>query len=155
MLWVAAVLAFVGRMPQLGWAIIVVVLVNAGFSFAQEYRAERASRALAALLPQAVTIVRGGRKMQAPAEDLVPGDVVVLHEGDRIPADCRIVRSEGLKVNLVFAGTFVVAGSARKAFVRRQTRMRGVVEHGSGDITSITLSSRSRLPRAPHRPDVG
>src|SRR4029434_9167899 len=44
LLWVAAVLAFVGQMPQLGWAIIAVVIVNGAFSFVQEYRAARANR---------------------------------------------------------------------------------------------------------------
>ena len=62
MLWVAAALAFVGRMPQLGWAIIAVVLVNGVFSFAQEYRADRATRALSALLPETGTVLRDGRK---------------------------------------------------------------------------------------------
>src|SRR5512132_3701268 len=62
LLWVAAVLAFVGQMPQLGWAIIAVVIVNAVFSFVQEYRAERATRALAALLPEEATALRDGRK---------------------------------------------------------------------------------------------
>jgi hypothetical protein len=45
LLWVAAVLAFVGQLPQLGWAIIAVVIVNGAFSFVQKYRAERATRA--------------------------------------------------------------------------------------------------------------
>ena len=62
MLWVAAVLAFVGRMPQLGVAIILVILMNAAFSFAQEYRAERAVRALSALLPETALVRRGGRQ---------------------------------------------------------------------------------------------
>jgi magnesium-transporting ATPase (P-type) len=62
LLWVAAVLAFVGQMPQLGWAIIAVVVVNGAFSFVQEYRAERATRALAALLPEEATAPRDGRK---------------------------------------------------------------------------------------------
>jgi hypothetical protein len=53
------VLALVGQMPQLGWAIIAVVIVNGAFSFVQEYRAERATRALAALLPEEATALTG------------------------------------------------------------------------------------------------
>jgi magnesium-transporting ATPase (P-type) len=139
-LWIAAGLAFVGAMPQLGVAIIVVILVNGAFSFAQEYRAERAVRALSALLPETALVRRGGRKQRAPAGELVPGDIVLLREGDRISADARVVESQGLKVdmstltgesapvervtdalaeafsdpleaaNLVFAGTFVTSG---------------------------------------------
>jgi magnesium-transporting ATPase (P-type) len=141
MLWVAAGLAFVAGMPELGIAIIVVILVNAAFSFAQEYRAERAVRALAALLPAAAFVRRGGHRMTVPAVELVPGDVVLLREGDRISADARVLRSSELKVdqstltgesepvlrmsepvgepivdpmsapNVVFAGTFVTSGS--------------------------------------------
>ncbi|MGZ4110027.1 MAG: cation-translocating P-type ATPase [Actinomycetota bacterium] len=142
MLWVAALLAFVGEMPQLGVAIVIVIVVNGAFSFAQEYRAERAVRALTALLPTVAVVRRGGHKRTVPAAELVPGDIVLLKEGDRISADARVVRSSELKVdmstltgesepvarpaerladppldpldaaNVVFAGTFVTSGSA-------------------------------------------
>jgi magnesium-transporting ATPase (P-type) len=100
MLWIAAGLAVVGGMPQLGVAIVIVILVNGVFSFAQEYRAERAVRALSALLPETVVVRRGGRKHTIAAVDLVPGDVVVLREGDRISADARVLRSSELKVDM-------------------------------------------------------
>lgn len=146
-LWVAAALAFVGGMPQLGVAIIVVIVMNGAFSFAQEYRAERAVRALSALLPDRVLVRRGGRKHAVAARELVPGDIVLLREGDRISADARVVDSQGLKVdmstlsgeskpvervthaladtpadpldapNLVFAGTFVTSGAGTVAVV--------------------------------------
>lgn len=147
MLWVAAALAFVGGMPQLGTAIIVVIVVNGAFSFAQEYRAERAVRALSALLPKTAVVRRGGRKLTVSASQLVPGDIVLLREGDRISADARVLRSSELKVdmstltgeskpigrvaeplsdasvdpfdapNVVFAGTFVTSGSGTVAVV--------------------------------------
>jgi len=143
MLWVAALLAFVGGMPQLGWAIIAVVIINGVFSFAQEYRAERATQALSELLPEKATVIRDGRRSMILAAELVPGDVVLLREGDRISADARLIRSAGLHVdnstltgesealgrdaepspsgsgeliertNVVFAGTFVAAGSGQ------------------------------------------
>jgi magnesium-transporting ATPase (P-type) len=141
MLWVAAGLAYVGGMPQLAIAIVLVIIVNGVFSFAQEYRAERAVRALSALLPDTAVVRRAGRKLTIPATDLVEGDIVILREGDRISADARVVRSSGLKVDMsmltgeskpvertatavsgtlrdpleapdvVFAGTFVTSGS--------------------------------------------
>jgi magnesium-transporting ATPase (P-type) len=141
MLWAAAGLALVGGMPELATAIVIVIVVNAAFSFAQEYRAERAVRALSALLPETAVVRRGGRKLTVPAADLVPGDIVLLREGDRISADGRVIRSSELKIdmstltgestpveriagpalgpeqdlleapNVVFAGTFVTSGS--------------------------------------------
>jgi magnesium-transporting ATPase (P-type) len=61
-----------------GWPIIAVVIVNGAFSFVQEYRAERANRALAVLLPEEATALRDGRKRRVLAAELVPGDVLLL-----------------------------------------------------------------------------
>ena len=106
-LWVAAALAFVaeisdpGRgMRPLAIAIVAVIVVNGLFSFWQEYRAEKAFRALQQLLPQEVTAVREGRSVRLPAELLVPGDVILLEAGDSIPADCRVIQAFGLRVNI-------------------------------------------------------
>ena len=74
-------------MPQLAVAIVVVIVVNAIFSFAQEYRAERAVEALRGILPQRVRVRRDGRPSEITAEELVPGDVMLLAAGDRISAD--------------------------------------------------------------------
>src|SRR6266545_2635710 len=154
MLWVASGLAFIGRMPQLGVAIIAVIILNGLFSFAQEYRAERAIRTLSALLPEAAVVRRNGHKTQVPAAELVTGDIMLLREGDRVSADARVLQSAGLKVdnsmltgesepvarddrsldrppadiadaaNLVFAGTFVTSGSATVAVAATGGRTR-------------------------------
>jgi magnesium-transporting ATPase (P-type) len=169
MLWAAAALAFVGRMPQLGVAIVVVIVVNGAFSFAQEYRAERAVRALAALLPETAVVRRAHRRLVIPAGELVPGDVVLLKEGDRISADARVIRSSELRVdmssltgesepvsrtsealpappadaldspNVVFAGTFVASGSATVAVAATGALTR------LGGITTLT----GRIVRRP------
>jgi len=106
-LWVAAILAFSAAylqpgegMLELGLAILGVILVNGGFSFWQTYRAEQALAALEKLLPQRVKVRRDGREMDIPAEHLVPGDILLLIEGAKVPADCRLVESWGLRVNL-------------------------------------------------------
>ena len=83
----------------LGWALTVVALLNAFFSFVQEYRAERAMEALKKFLPQQVEVERDGRLTKIPATDIVPGDVLLLAEGDKITADARIVEARGLLVN--------------------------------------------------------
>jgi magnesium-transporting ATPase (P-type) len=99
LLWVAAGLAFATGTPQLGVAIILVILINALFSFFQEYRAERATKALALLLPQQAAVVRGGQQTAITVEELVPGDILLLRDGNRISCDARVVSSDGLHVN--------------------------------------------------------
>ena len=99
LLWGAAVLAVLAVMPQLGIAIAVIVVVNAGFAFAQEYRADRAAQRLEELLPVRATVLRDGRRQILPAAELVRGDVVLLAAGDRISADLRLGHVDGLSVD--------------------------------------------------------
>ncbi|MBI5659426.1 MAG: cation-transporting P-type ATPase [Nitrosomonadales bacterium] len=106
-LWLAAALAFIAEwndpgqgMATLGFAIIGVILVNGAFSFWQEYRAQNAVAALRDLLPHQVKAMRDGAVKQVPAADLVPGDVILLEGGDAIPADCRLLESFGVRVNI-------------------------------------------------------
>ncbi|GGS28519.1 cation-translocating P-type ATPase [Actinokineospora fastidiosa] len=99
MLWVAAGLAVLAGMPELGVAIAVVVVVNAVFSFAQEYRADRAAQRLRDLMPLRATVRRDGRAVVVAAEDLVVGDVLVLEAGDRVCADAEAVTGSGLAVD--------------------------------------------------------
>uniref|UniRef100_Q47EY4 ATPase, E1-E2 type n=1 Tax=Dechloromonas aromatica (strain RCB) TaxID=159087 RepID=Q47EY4_DECAR len=106
-LWFAAILAFTAAylqpgegMFELGLAILGVILVNGSFSFWQTYRAEQALAALEKLLPQSVKVRRDGREMDIPAEQLVPGDILLLAEGAKVPADCRLVESWSLRANL-------------------------------------------------------
>ncbi|MFI7296590.1 cation-translocating P-type ATPase [Streptomyces sp. NPDC050121] len=130
---------------QLAVAILAVVVLNAAIGFAQEYSAERTAQALAAMVPHACRVLRGGERLSVPARDLVPGDVVVLEAGDAVSADCRVVEAHELAVdnapltgesnavgrtadpvaagsalqarNCVFMGTDVVAGSGRAVVV--------------------------------------
>jgi Ca2+-transporting ATPase len=100
LLWAAGALAFLAGMPELGWAIFAVVLLNGAFGFWQERRAERAIAALERLVPARARAVRDGRVADVAARELVPGDVLVLEEGDRVPADARLVLSRGVKLDL-------------------------------------------------------
>ena len=85
LLWAGAALALVGGMPELSAAITAVIVINAVFSFAQEYRAERAVAALGKILPHRVRVRRDGRQTEVAAEELVPGDLVLLSAGDASP----------------------------------------------------------------------
>ncbi len=99
LLWIGAVLSFIAGMPEMGIAIVVVILVNALFSFWQEFKAERALEALKKLLPQKARVVRGGRQLDISAEDLVPGDIVIMEEGDAVSADARLIEASEMRVD--------------------------------------------------------
>ncbi len=99
LLWAASGMAFVARMPQLGIAVIGVIVINALFSFWQEYRAERAIEALRKLLPAHARVVRDGAECRLLADELVPGDLVLLSEGELISADARLVEEFELRTN--------------------------------------------------------
>ncbi|WP_448205667.1 cation-translocating P-type ATPase [Azospirillum sp. sgz302134] len=148
LLWIAAGLALIaeihhpgGGMGVLAAAIIAVIVINGLFSFWQDHKAERELASLAKLLPQRVKAVRDGAVAVREAADLVPGDLILLAEGDRVPADARVIDAQGLRVNtstltgeanpvsrdaepteerdhllahnLVLGGTTVVAGEGR------------------------------------------
>lgn len=105
-LWVAAGLAFLAEwstpgqgMAKVGYAIIAVILVSGLFSFWQEYRVEQTLAALRKLLPQQVKVSREDKVAQIDMEQLVPGDIVLLEQGDYIPADCRLIEAFGVRVN--------------------------------------------------------
>ena len=91
LLMLAAVLAWVSGTPSLGIAIVAVILLNAGFAFAQEMQAERAVEALAAFLPEQARVLRDGDRCEIEARVLVPGDVLLIEEGERICADGRLI----------------------------------------------------------------
>jgi sodium/potassium-transporting ATPase subunit alpha len=147
LLWIGAGLSFLSDylhpgegMAMLGFAIVGVILINAVFTFIQEYRAEKALEALKKLLPFQVRIMREGTERQIHSREIVPGDILFFSEGDRIPADARLIESSMLKVNnaaltgeseaslrdhnpfqgellespnIVFAGTTVTSGSGK------------------------------------------
>ena len=76
--------------------VIVILAVLLGFT--QEYRAERAIEALRQIAAPTATVVRDGQEQELPARDLVPGDVIRLAAGDRIPADARLIEAINLQV---------------------------------------------------------
>jgi len=148
LLWIAAGLSFLADalhpghgMATLGWAILGVILINAVFTFVQEYKAERAVQALRRMLPATAWVVRAGHAEQVPRRELVPGDILLLEEGEQVSADARLIEANHMRVdnssltgeahprprraepaaagnpldapNLVFAGTTVLSGRGR------------------------------------------
>ncbi len=140
LLWVAAALAAATAVVPLALAIVAVIVLNAVFAFGQELEAERATEALREFLPPQARVRRGGKEAQIDAATLVPGDLLLVEEGDRLSADARllagdveidaspltgesqpVVRSAGPSpaatspleaTNLVFSGTLCTAGEA-------------------------------------------
>ncbi|HEX6626789.1 MAG TPA: HAD-IC family P-type ATPase, partial [Gemmatimonadaceae bacterium] len=96
---VSVALWFVERVSALPYeaiAIFAVVLLNATMGFIQETRAEAAVAALRAMSASEASVIRSGERRHVPAAELVPGDVVLIEQGDTIPADGRIVESTAL-----------------------------------------------------------
>ena len=143
LLWVGGLVALIARMPELTIAIWLVNIINGAFSFWQEFRAEKATDALKKLLPAFSRVLRDGVEQKILAEELVPGDIVLLAEGEKISADCRLVDQAALRTdqatltgesrpvnktaeavlqdkitytelpNMVFAGTSVATGTGK------------------------------------------
>ena len=175
LLWAAAALAFAAGLPQIGWAVIAIVIINGLFSFWQEYRASQLVQALNRRLPAGSRVYRDGVEHRVRARDIVPGDLIILHRGDRVPADLRLLKSSDLRAdysiltgesepvirsdeasgpadlvdarNCLLAGTTVVAGSA------------GGVVFATGAFTSFgqvsALTERLYLQPSPLQRELG
>jgi len=90
--------AFLGEILE-SIVIAVIVLFAILLGFIQEYRAERAMEALRKMAAPSATVIRDGREQTVPARELVPGDLILLGAGDRVPADARLLEAVNLRVN--------------------------------------------------------
>ena len=80
------------------WVILAVVIINAIIGFVQEGKAEKALESIRKMLSLEAVVIRDGEKTTVDAEELVPGDIVQIKSGDKIPADMRLVRSKDLRI---------------------------------------------------------
>jgi len=94
----AAVAALLGEWIDTG-VILAVVVVNAVIGFIQEGKAEQALEGIRKMLSPEATVVRDGRRETVPAEKLVPGDIVLLSSGDRVPADLRLIEARNARAD--------------------------------------------------------
>jgi sodium/potassium-transporting ATPase subunit alpha len=106
LLEIAAVLSFVAHSyapgegyDLLGYAILGAVVINASFAFWQEYKADKTLEALTRLIPKLVQVRRDACTEKIPARTVVPGDILLLEEGDRIPADGILIETNSLYLN--------------------------------------------------------
>lgn len=93
----AAAAAALGHVIDTG-VILAVVLVNAIVGFIQEGKAESALAAIRDMIAPKASVLRDGKRISVPMADLVPGDVVLIEAGDRVPADLRLLRARNLRV---------------------------------------------------------
>lgn len=141
----AAISFFIGHAADV-YVILAVILVNAIIGFIQENKAEKSIQALKRMIVPHAKVFRGGKLQQVHAKELVPGDIIFLEEGDRIPADARLLEvkntrtveasltGESLPIdkdvkalpektgladrkNMVWMGTFVAGGQAKAVVV--------------------------------------
>lgn len=106
LLWTGAILAFTAEYISpgdgnlyIGIALVSVIFLNAIFTFWQEEKAEAAMEAFKNMMPNRAKIIRDKTEIEVDASELVPGDILVLEEGDRIPADARLTIANALKVD--------------------------------------------------------
>lgn len=93
------------------WVILAVVAINTGIGLVQEGRAEAAMASIRGLLAPKAAVLRDGRRRTVPGVDLVPGDVVLIEAGDRVPADLRLLSAHGLAADeAMLTGESVPAG---------------------------------------------
>ncbi|NYT21572.1 MAG: cation-transporting P-type ATPase [Methanomicrobiales archaeon] len=179
LLEVAAALSFIANFYApgegfhlLGYAILGAVVINASFAFWQEYKADRTVEALRKLVPSLVRVRRSGEPEKIPAREIVPGDILLLEEGDRIAADAVLVGDNSLYINtatltgesvparrqagpvgeidplacpnLVFAGTTVAQGNgvAVVTTIGKETEF--------GKIAALATETRKRLTPMQH-----
>lgn len=141
----AAISFFLGHYIDV-YVMLFVILINSTIGFFQEYRAEKAIKALKKMIVPQAKVFRDNELIQIPARDLVPGDVILLEEGDMIPADSRIIELKDFRTvessltgesfpvdkiikvlpektsladrkNMVWLGTFVASGKAKAIVV--------------------------------------
>ena len=125
----AAVSAFLGEIIDAA-VISAIVAISAGVGFLQEWRAEQAIAALKRMAAPQADVIRAGEHVRIPSVEVVPGDVLVLQTGDRIPADCRIFEAVSLKVE-------EAALTGESAPVRKTTPALPRPEVGLGDRVNL------------------
>ncbi len=111
-----------------GAAIFAIVIINAFIGFTQEYKAENAVNALKKMVIPITIVLRDGQETEMAIRNLVPGDIVILNEGDKIPADLEIIESFSLKVDeAILTGESVPADKCSSGTEKETTLYKGTI----------------------------
>ncbi len=159
----ASILSFITGSVIDGTFILIILLLNAFLGFIQEYRAEKSLDKLKTYVKTAVRVIRDGKVIQVDAIDLVPGDIVQVAEGDRIPADGKIIENKFLEIDesiltgeslsviknrdeSVFSGTLITKGSSRIIIETTGTKTRfGQIAQTLAGVTPDKTPLQKRL----------
>ncbi|MEM4330799.1 MAG: cation-transporting P-type ATPase [Candidatus Pacearchaeota archaeon] len=98
-LLIAAIISFFIEEKIAGYTILIIIFIVITTGFIQEYRAEKAIRALKGMLTPTTIVIRGGKEKEIPSREIVPGDILILRSGEKVPADCVILEEKNLLVN--------------------------------------------------------
>ena len=142
----AAIISIISGEALDSTIIAAIILINAGIFYTQKYATTRVLRSLKKHNIQQVSVIRNGETMHTSSTDLVPGDIIVMSEGERVAADVRIIHTDGVQIdessltgesvavhksastlestkeiyeqsNMAFQGSYVVSGTARAVVV--------------------------------------
>ncbi|HUL39473.1 MAG TPA: HAD-IC family P-type ATPase [Methanomassiliicoccales archaeon] len=136
--------------------ILLIVLINAVLGFFQEYRAEKSLQALKELTSPIARVIRSGAELELPARELVPGDVIILSTGNKVPADGRLIEASNLKLNeapltgesLPVAKTVACVSEDADLMDRDNMVFSGcLVEYGRGKAVVTRTGMRTQLGR--------
>lgn len=161
----AAIISFFVGEDITSYTILVVILMVVIVGFFQEYKAEKAVQALKKMIMQVSIVIRDGKEQEIPSKEIVPGDIILLRTGEKVPADCVILGEKGLLINeavltgesneikkqaaknknykdenLIFMGSFVVSGKCTAKVL--QTGMKTKF----GNIASLISLAEKDLP---------
>jgi len=151
----SAVTAMLGHWVDAS-VILAVVLLNAVIGFLQEGKAENALRAIRQMLSPNAMVMRAGRQMTVLAEELLPGDIVLLQSGDKVPADLRLIRVKGLQIQeSVLTGESMAVEKITSPVVqeavigdRRCMAFSGtIVTHGQGAGVVVATGTQTEIGR--------
>jgi len=99
LLSVAMIISFFVGKSVTGYAILAVIVLVVCMGFFQEYKAEKAIAALKKMIMPVSIVLREGKEVEIPSEKIVPGDIIILRTGEKIPADCLVLEAKELRVN--------------------------------------------------------
>lgn len=151
----SAVTAMLGHWVDAS-VILAVVILNALIGFVQEGKAENALKAIRQMLSPNAMVIRDGRQTTIHAEDLVPGDIVLLQSGDKVPADLRLLRVKGLQIQeSVLTGESMAVEKITDAVAqdtvigdrRCMTYSGTLVTHGQGTGIVVATGAQTEIGR--------
>ncbi len=166
---VAAIVSLLSNEPLDAIIIGVIIVVNACIYYSQQYATTRVLRSLKKHSIQQVSVLRDGKEQTISSANLVPGDIIILNEGERVPADARVIHTDNLQVNessltgesvpvhkhastlattkqiyeqdnMTFQGTYVLAGTAKALVVETASRTE------FGKIATLASDDHSKSP---------